>query len=39
MTNPNKISYYYKKVIKPTEEELKLHKEYLKINLKKNFFN
>ena len=39
VTNPNKISYYYKKVIKPTEEELKLHKEYLKINLKKNFFN
>ena len=39
MTNPNEISHYYKKVIKPTEEELKLHKEYLKINLKKNFFN
>jgi DNA polymerase-3 subunit epsilon len=30
---------YYKKVIKPTEEELRLHKEYLKNNLKKNFFN
>ena len=30
---------YYKKVIKPTEEELKLHKEYLKNSLKKNFFN
>ena len=38
MTNPNEISHYYKKVIKPTEEELKLHKEYLKIKLKKNFF-
>tara|TARA_B100000787_G_scaffold56420_1_gene41073 strand:- start:504 stop:1175 length:672 start_codon:yes stop_codon:yes gene_type:complete len=32
-------SQYYKKVIKPTEEELKLHKIYLKNNLKKNFFN
>ena len=30
---------YYKKVIKPTEEEIKLHKEYLKTTLKKNFFN
>ena len=27
------------KVIKPTNEELKLHKEYLKRNLAKNFFN
>ena len=33
------ISQYYKKVIKPTEEEFKLHKEYLKSNLKKNFFS
>jgi len=38
-TNLNETSSYYKKVIKPTEEELKLHKEYLKTNLKKNFFN
>ena len=30
---------YYKKIIKPTEDELKLHKEYLKNNLKKNFFS
>ena len=37
--NVNDIYQYYKKVIKPTEEELKLHKEYLKNNLKKNFFN
>ena len=35
----NQTSQYYKKVIKPTEEELKLHKEYLKTSLKKNFFN
>ena len=37
--NANDINQYYKKVIKPTEEELKLHKEYLKSSLKKNFFN
>tara|TARA_B100000795_G_scaffold212356_1_gene165982 strand:+ start:903 stop:1568 length:666 start_codon:yes stop_codon:yes gene_type:complete len=30
---------YFKKVIKPTEEELKKHKEFLKMNLKKNFFS
>ena len=30
---------YYKKVIKPTTEEIQLHKNYLKTTLKKNFFN
>ena len=30
---------YYKKVIKPTSEEIKKHKDYLKLNLKKNYFN
>ena len=30
---------YFKKVIKPTEDEFKKHEEYLKNNLKKNFFN
>jgi DNA polymerase-3 subunit epsilon len=29
---------YFKKVIKPTVDELKKHNEYLKKNLKKNFF-
>ena len=29
---------YYKKVIQPTEEELLNHKEFLKKNLKKNFY-
>ena len=29
---------YYKKIVKPTNEELNNHKEYLKNNLKKNFF-
>jgi DNA polymerase-3 subunit epsilon len=36
--NSNDVNQYYKKVIKPSEAELKLHKEYLKNNLKKNFF-
>ena len=31
--------HYYKKVIKPSEEEIKNHKNYIKLNLKKNFFN
>ena len=30
---------YYKKIVKISEIELKKHKEYLKNNLKKNFFN
>ena len=33
-TNTN----YYKKVVEPTDEELKKHRKYLKNNLKKNFF-
>jgi DNA polymerase-3 subunit epsilon len=34
----SKVSYF-KKIIKPSEDELKKHKEYLKYNLKKNNFN
>ena len=34
----NDINQYYKKIIKPTEKEAKLHKEYLNKTLKKNFF-
>ena len=34
----NKISYF-KKIILPTEVEIKNHQKYLKSNLKKNFFN
>jgi len=30
---------YFKKIIKPSEEELKNHKEYLSSFLKKNYFN
>ena len=37
--NSNDTNQYYKKIVKPSEAELKLHKEYLKNNLKKNFFN
>ena len=35
----NKKIKYYDKVVKPTEDELLLHKKYLKNSLKKNFFN
>ncbi len=34
----NKKIKYYNKVVKPTKEEVKLHKNFLKTNLKKNFF-
>ena len=30
---------YYKKIIKPSEKEIELHKKFLKNSLKKNFFN
>ena len=36
--NKNISTDYFKKVISPTTDELKKHKEYLKNNLKKNFF-
>ena len=35
----NKKNLYFKKIIKPTEEEMLIHKKYLKNSLKKNFFN
>ena len=37
-TNDNDIKYY-RKIIKPSEEEMNLHKNFLKKNLKKNYFN
>ena len=37
--NQSSINEYYKKVILPSDEELEKHKEYLKNNLKKNYFN
>ena len=36
--NDNNIKYY-KKIIKPSEEEINLHKNFLKNSLKKNYFN
>ena len=36
--NENNIQYY-KKIIKPSEEEIHLHKNFLKSSLKKNNFN
>ena len=36
--NMNNNNVYCKKIIKPSLEELQLHKNYLKTNLKKNFF-
>ena len=39
LINSNDISEYYKKIVEPTKEELRLHKDYLKNKLKKNFFN
>ena len=38
-TNVSSNLVYYKKIVKPTSDELKNHNEYLKNNLKKNFFN
>ena len=37
--NQSSKNEYYKKVILPSNEELKKHREYLKTNLKKNYFN
>ena len=35
----NKKILYFKKVVKPSDDEMDLHKKYLKQNLKKNYFN
>ena len=37
--NINNNNLYFKKIVKPTPEELQLHKNYLQTNLKKNYFN
>jgi len=36
--NNNTSTEYFKKVVTPTDDELKKHRDYLKTNLKKNFF-
>ncbi len=35
----NEKILYFKKIVEPTKDELKNHSDYLKKNLKKNFFN
>ena len=35
----NVIIKYSKKIVKPTTEEITLHKDFLKKELKKNYFN
>ena len=37
--NTSSASYYSKKIIKPTTEEIDLHKNFLKNFLNKNYFN
>ncbi len=37
--NSSSNKLYYKGVVKPTTEEIKNHKDYLKASLKKNYFN
>ena len=32
-------NFYYKKVVKPSAQEIELHKKFLKKSLKKNYFN
>ena len=34
----NNTQLYYKKIIKPSSDEIELHNKFLKTNLKKNFF-
>ena len=36
---PNVIIKYSKKIVKPTTKEINLHKDFLKKELKKNYFN
>ena len=38
LTNSSNVQYF-NKIIKPSEEELKLHKDFLKKEIKKNYFN
>ena len=35
----NKDILYYKKVVKASAQEIEKHSNFLKMNLKKNFFN
>ena len=37
-SNLNSVTEYFKAIEKPSEEEIKLHREFLKKELKKNFY-
>ena len=37
--NNSTVTEYFKKIVLPSDDELKKHKEYLKSHLKKNYFN
>ena len=37
--NISENNLYFKKIIKPSPQDYELHKKYLKLSLKKNFFN
>ena len=37
--NVNSKSLYFHKIVKPTDDELKLHKDFLKKEIKKNYFS
>ena len=37
--NNSTVTEYFKKIVLPSDDELKKHKEYLKSKLKKNYFN
>ena len=39
ISSTNSVLDYYKKIVTPSEEELSNHREFLKKNLKKNYFN
>ena len=39
ISSTSNVLDYYKKIVKPSEEEISNHKEFLKKNFKKNFFN
>ena len=39
ITSKTSVLDYYKKIISPSEKELSNHKEFLRKNLKKNYFN
>ncbi len=35
----NEVKKYFKKIVYPSNEEIKLHQEFLKNKIKRNYFN